>query len=450
MKEICIIGAGPAGIMASYAAADGDCRITVIERNIETLKKLCLTGNGRCNFSNEDLKSEYYNFDDKHPFAGILEEYDSEWLESLFKENGMLAIKRDGLKYPRSEKAETVKETLMNMAREKKVRFLFSKKAVSAEKIRSDGKTEKKLIIEDDRMIRSANEKKDDEGAVRYRIGFEDGEDIVCDALIIATGGKAYPNTGSDGGGYRLARALGHTVTFTYPVLTRLFTEEKDVLELAGVRFKAQVKAYIDGQKIDTEDGEIQFTDKGLSGICIFKLSRYLSKPIEEGRRCEIVIDFLSEIRKDELKRYIQGLLEKEAESGRYTGLKEAGMKVLSGMLGTQTAGLILRRCNGINGTLSKEGISEASEELAETIKEFRVRISDHDSFSNAQVTKGGVSRDEISRNMESTVSPGVFFAGEVTDVDGTCGGYNLHWAFASGYKAGKAAAEYIKGLKVD
>ena len=106
---------------------------------------------------------------------------------------------------------------------------------------------------------------------------------MECDALIIATGGKAYPSTGSDGAGYRLAREAGHNVTFTYPVLTRLFTEDKDVLSLSGVRYKGRVSAYIDDKEVIEDEGEIQFTDKGLSGICVFNISRYLSKPIEEG-----------------------------------------------------------------------------------------------------------------------------------------------------------------------
>ena len=271
MIETGIIGAGAAGLMAAYVAAGDDTKVTVIERNNEPLKKLCLTGNGRCNFSNADVSGKFFNFGENHPLSKILEEYDSNWLENLFKENGMLSINKDGLKYPRSEKAVTVKDTLLKMVKEKNVEFLLSQKVTAIEK------------------------------GEKFKVIFEDGKEKEFDRIIITTGGKAYPATGSDGAGFRLARALGHKVTFTYPHLTRLFTEEKDVLALSGVRFKVKVSGSVNGNKTESESGEIQFTDKGLSGICIFNLSRFLSKPLEDGAECKIIIDFLPEYGEKEL-----------------------------------------------------------------------------------------------------------------------------------------------------
>ena len=398
MIETGIIGAGAAGIMAAYAAAGDDTKVTVIERNNEPLKKLCLTGNGRCNFSNADLSGKFFNFGENHPFSKILEEYDSNWLENLFKENGMLSINKDGLKYPRSEKAVTVKDTLLKMVKEKNVEFLLSQKVTAIEK------------------------------GEKFKVIFEDGKEKEFDRIIITTGGKAYPATGSDGAGFRLARALGHKVTFTYPHLTRLFTEEKDVLSLSGVRFKVKVSGSVNGNKTESESGEIQFTDKGLSGICIFNLSRFLSKPLEDGAECKIIIDFLPEYGEKELSDYLKTQLEKRTYK-----------ETLEGMLGADIASLIQKR---VYKNTDKNDISKITEESVRQIKGLEVTISGHDSFSNAQVTGGGVDIAEIGENMESKICKGLFFAGEVMDVDGKCGGYNLHWAFASGFVAGVSASK--------
>ena len=279
MKKVCVIGGGPAGVMSAYAASLGKADVTIIERNTEILKKLMLTGNGKCNYSNADLSVESYSFDASHPFSNVIKEYDSAWLENLFLQNGMYTYIKDSLKYPRSEKAETVRDTLLDMLKKQEVSIITDKKVTSI----------KSSIDSDSVKVDNNN------ACSRFTVSFEDGGEIKCDALIISTGGKAYPSTGSDGAGYRLAREAGHNVTFTYPVLTRLFTEDKDVLNLAGVRYKGRVSAYLDGKEVGEEEGEIQFTDKGLSGICVFNISRYLSKPIEEGASCFISVDFLPE-----------------------------------------------------------------------------------------------------------------------------------------------------------
>ena len=412
MKRICIIGGGPAGVMAAIAAAESGEKVTLIERNDMLLKKLLLTGNGRCNYSNENITLDGYNFDESHLFSKILEELDSKWLENFFYENGMLTKKQGDLMYPRSEKAETVRNTLIEILRENNVEILLSKKVVGV-KSHIDGNAEKS----DNMNIEKA-----------FSLVFDDGTQTECSSIVIATGGKAYPSTGSDGGGYRISRELGHNVTFTYPVLTRLFTSDKDVLELAGVRFKGRVSALIENETVGTQDGEIQFTDKGLSGICVFNLSRFLSKAIEDKIECEIAIDFLPEFSKEEINSFIKSHSKKCS--------KEDPHSLLSKMTNEKIASLIIKRAN------IKTFDEKAQKEIANLLKDFRVKISDHDSFSNAQITKGGVNIEEVSGDMQSLVSPGVFFAGEVLDVDGICGGFNLHWAFASGYKAGKKAAE--------
>lgn len=422
MKRVCVIGGGPAGVMSAYAAASGGAEVTIIERNTEILKKLMLTGNGKCNYSNADLSVESYSFDANHPFSNVIKEYDSAWLETLFLQNGMYTYAKDSLKYPRSEKAETVRDTLLSMLEEKKVNIITGKKVTS---IKSS--------------IDSNSVKVDNNRAyVGFEVSFEDGSTIKCDALVIATGGKAYPSTGSDGAGYRLAREAGHNVTFTYPVLTRLFTEDKDVLSLSGVRYKGRVSAYIDDKEVIEDEGEIQFTDKGLSGICVFNISRYLSKPIEEGASCFISVDFLPEKSDSELTGYLRERLNVSGTGSIKSSVLE---NILSKMTAPKIAGLIVKKlCQGESGMV--EISDDTVNKLVSLITDFKIKINAHDSFSAAQVTKGGVDISEVSETMESKICKNLFFAGEVLDVDAKCGGYNLHWAFASGMKAGVSAAK--------
>ena len=407
MSNICVIGGGPAGAMAAYAAASCGNKVTLIERNEEPLKKLLLTGSGKCNYSNSDLKSDSYNFGQNHPFWKVLDELDSEWLEEFFKEKGMLTLKKDSLKYPRSERSDTVKKLLYSMLLDEKVEIVTGKKAVSVKKM-SEGE--------------SNGEYNKEAGA--FAVSFENGGAERFDKLIIATGGKAYPTLGSDCAGYRLARELGHKVSFTYPVLTRLLTDDKDVNAAVGVRFKARVTAEIDGKIAGSEDGELQFNENALSGICIFNLSRYLSKPLEEGANCFIIVDFLPEMSEEELEEYLKKIPDGEIE------------RFLEITFGEKTAALLLKRIKGESRKNAKD--------ISYIIKNLRIKITGHDSFNQAQVTKGGVDIEEVDENFESRICKGLFFAGEVLDVDGKCGGYNLHFAFASGYKAGMSAGKEI------
>ena len=407
MSNICVIGGGPAGAMAAYAAASCGNKVTLIERNEEPLKKLLLTGSGKCNYSNSDLKSDSYNFGQNHPFWKVLGELDSDWLEEFFKEKGMLTLKKDSLKYPRSERSDTVKKLLYSMLLDEKVEIVTGKKAVSVKKM-SEGE--------------SNGEYNKEAGA--FAVSLENGGTERFDKLIIATGGKAYPSLGSDGAGYRLARELGHKVSFTYPVLTRLLTDDKDVNAAVGVRFNARVTAEIDGKTAGSEDGELQFNENALSGICIFNLSRYLSKPLEEGANCFIIVDFLPEMSEEELEEYLKKIPDGEIE------------RFLEITFGEKTAALLLKRI--------KDESRKNAKDISYIIKNLRIKITGHDSFNQAQVTKGGVDIEEVDENFESKICKGLFFAGEVLDVDGKCGGYNLHFAFASGYKAGMSAGKEI------
>lgn len=389
MSSVLVIGGGPAGMMAALAAAEAGAKVRILERNENVGKKLLMTGSGKCNYSNNDMGSDFYNFDEKHEFSSLIDRYNPQWLETFFYERGMLTGEKGTLLYPKSEKAETVRDFFLDLMKEKNVEMIFGKKAIGAQKENNS-----------------------------FLVELEDKSVLRADSVIIATGGKACPQTGSDGAGYRLARAFGHTVTYTYPGLTRLLTEDKEVLKASGLRVKGKVTAVVNDKKVAEEEGEIQFTDKGLSGICIYKLSRYMSKELENNDKCEILIDFCPEMSILELGDYFEKIKK------RRPGINEK--TILEEIFGKKCAALLTAK----------------SSDTINAVKEMSVRISMHDSFNDAQVTIGGVSTTEVSKTMESKLIDGLYFAGEVLDVDGTCGGYNLHFAFASGYEAGLNAAQ--------
>ena len=261
-----------------------------------------------------------------------------------------------------------------------------------------------------------------------------DNKFIYFDVVILACGGKAAPKTGSDGFGYRLARGFGHTVTRTYPVLVQLQSDAPGLKQIAGVRCYANVTALVNGKKVASDYGELQLTDYGLSGIPVFHLSRFLSQETEEGMDCQIAVDFLPQISGEALEVFA---------TKRINNLKGYTLKdFITGLVHNKLADYIIKMRNLDAGYTVVPEDKEMVLELLNTMKDWRFGITGHKGFENAQVTKGGVVLEEIDGNMESRLVKGLFFAGEMVDVDADCGGYNLHWAFASGIKAGETAAK--------
>lgn len=404
MKDLIIIGGGPAGLMAAYAAVSSrpSANIVIIEKNSELGVKLKITGNGKCNYSNatigdKDNELDYtnYNFDKASKYAEMLRTYDSKWLEKLFFDLGMMTYQKGDLKYPKSEQSASVLSALLNSISTDNVKIVTSVEATGISKS-------------------------------------DDGFQIMCSnkviytakSVLIATGGKAAPKTGSVGGGYKLAKAMGHTVSFTYPGLTKLCVDSKkniSLSECAGVRAKALVKAVIDGQTKATEAGEVQFLKDALSGICVFNLSRFMSKAIEEGKKCQVIIDFMPDTKEEELK----SLIDKQLKGH---------IDLESVLLGFVPAGI----AKYISYTAGED-----PQKATKLLKNTVVDIVAHGTYDEAQVTIGGVSMDEIDpANMESVKTKGLYLAGEVIDVDGACGGYNLHFAFASGFVSGSSAVK--------
>ena len=238
--------------------------------------------------------------------------------------------------------------------------------------------------------------------------------------LILATGGCAAPKTGSDGSGFILARQLGHTIVSPVPALVQLRAEEPFFKSISGVRTQARVTILIDGKPAASDRGEVQLTDYGISGIPVFQVSRYASRACRERRRVQAVLDFLPEYSMKEAEALFA---QRNREHPRWSG-----EELLAGILPKKLAVLLAKQGKG---------------HQAQICKNWTITIKDTNGFDQAQVCAGGVSVKEIRPDTcESRLVSGLFFGGEVMDVDGICGGYNLQWAWSTGYLAGRSAAE--------
>lgn len=230
-------------------------------------------------------------------------------------------------------------------------------------------------------------------------------ETVKAEAVILACGGMASPVTGSDGSGYQLAKLFGHSIVSTVPALVQLHTKES-MKPLAGIRTDGAIRLLVDGREVASDTGELQLTAYGISGIPVFQVSRYAAKALQAGKKVTARLDFLPGLTENEVQKYLD-----THEPWQYSGL------------------------------LNKK-LLQVIPPVASILKNFPVTITKTNGFDQAQVTAGGVSVEEIDpATMESKLVSGLYFAGELVDVDGICGGYNLQWAWSSGYQAGISAA---------
>ncbi len=404
--QTAVLGAGASGMMAAIAAARCGASVVLVEGNTKPGKKILATGNGKCNFTNEDQGLSCYRGENPAFVLPVFQQFDKDATLQFFQELGILPWSREGYYYPFSGQASSVQEVLLMELKYLSVPFLTD--------------------------CRIAEVKKDKE-FVLYR---EDGE-IVCRAktLIVATGGKAAPATGSDGFGFQIAKQFGHRLITDAPALVPLLSDQKSFRDLAGIRTRAKITLWIDGKNIASDSGELQLTNQGISGIPVFQLSRFASLALSRHERVMAEIDFLPEVSEKKLQ---QMLYERLLLDGKNETIGDA----LTGLLHRKLHATLCKTA-GLGATdraslCNKKQIAR----LAETIHHFKVSICGTKGYEFAQTTAGGVATDEIEAlSMESRLCPGLYFAGEVVDIDGICGGYNLQWAWSSGFVAGTHAA---------
>lgn len=410
MKKIVIVGGGASGLAAAITAARKGCQVTVLEHKERPGKKILATGNGRCNLTNLRLDPDTgYRGGTPGFAASVLSKVTVEETLAFFEDMGLPVRDRDGYVYPRSAQAAAVADTLILEAEHLGARLLCGV------------------------HVRQVEQRKN--GAFLVRAASPEGDvNIPADCVILATGSKAAPATGSDGSGYGLAEALGHTVIPPLPALVQLICRGKVFRQLAGIRAEGEVRLYLDGTLAAGDRGELQLTDYGISGIPVFQVSRYASVGLAEGRTVEAELDFWP----DREESQVLSFLKRRRDRLPY----RTGEEFLTGLF-AKKLGCVLLSSSGISLTDPAGQIPDRKlERLAGQIKAFPAQITGTKSFDSAQICCGGVSVDQVDpATMESRLVPGLYLTGELLDIDGICGGYNLQWAWSTGILAGRSAA---------
>ncbi len=456
--DVIIVGAGASGLMAAITAARQGSSVLVIERKEKESKKILATGNGKCNFTNIVQKPECYRSDDSAFAMKVLSCFDVSKTLHFFEELGIYPKERGGYFYPNSEQAASVVQVLLMECDRLNVHFNYEESVIEIMK--------PNYTVVTERIIKDENNKKIDHknNALDYKNKAVDNKNNAADLknkpvdyknkaadlknntdkqnaevmkqtyygknLILAAGGCASPQLGSDGSGYKLAKSLGHTIIKPLPALVQLKSPDKYCKTVSGVRTVARVTAFADNKQIAGEEGEILFTDYGISGIPIMQISRYVSKALDQGLRIQLGLDYLPELSKETLITMLRQRLQRNPEKS----IEE----MMVGLLNHKLSYIIINEMKIDPYKRAKQISENEIELLVNQTKSFRMVISDTNSFENAQVCAGGVNTKEIDdKSMESKLSKNLYLVGELVDVDGTCGGYNLQWAWSSGYLAG-------------
>lgn len=383
--------------------------ILLIEKNPVLGKKVAASGNGRCNFSNRFCRWQDYRGKDISMVRYAFDCMGPAETSQLFEKLGIVPKEeKEGRLYPYSEQGSSVPEIL-----------------------------EEELLLNTVEIAYEIEVKGIKKAGDIFAIEYEDGL-IYAQSVVVATGGKAGHKFGSTGDGYGFAKGFGHGLRRPLPALVQIVTKDELSEEFKGLRVKAGANLIKDGGLVAREEGELQFISGGLSGICIFDLSRYLG---EEPEDCTIEIDLFPEFSQMKLLNILK--LRKITMKGR------TAESLLKGILNSKLIGPYLNLSN-ILPDMSIEEVEELKlEELAGLLKCRKVSVQGTKGWIEAQVTIGGINSDEVKvETLESKLATGLFFAGEVLDIDGKCGGWNLQWAFSSGFTAGINAARYAREME--
>ena len=402
--EIAVIGGGASGMIVAITARKSGKEVVVLERKDRILKKVLITGNGRCNITNVNANISNYFGKNISSVENILNSFNPQDTMDFFNGLGIICNEENrGKVYPLSGQASSVVDALRFEAERLGVR------------------------IETEFYVRKIEKE-----GFKFKIYSEERKKIEAGRVIIAAGGQSYPELGSNGSGFELAKELGHSVTRLSPSIVQLKTEKHQVKGLQGIKTDAAVTAYGDNKKICTYDGELLFTDYGISGNVVFNISFVM--PLYKN--VEFEIDFMEKFDYNELYE----ILKERKKMMSHLTMEN----YFNGMI-NKKLGQFLSKVSGIE-KLSKpvKDLNDSEiRKLCTVLKKYRIKILDTTGFKNAQVTAGGVSLDEVnSETLESKIVKGLYFSGEVLDVYGECGGFNLQWAWASGYIAGKNVAK--------
>lgn len=399
MKTV-IIGGGCSGVLAAINAKNNKNEIMILERNDEVLKKLLMTGNGRCNYYNEDQDIKHYHSSSKIKNE-IITDNNLNLVKDFFKELGIIPKIKNGYYYPFTNQASTIRDALILKLKEKDIKIKTNYL------VNSIKKEENKFII---------------------------NNEIICDKLVIATGSYSSPKTGSDGMGYNFLKKLGHTIEDVSPSLIPLISDMPYCKKLSGVRQDVKLSLYEDDKLIKEENGEVQLTDYGISGICTFNLSYYVARGLRQEKKEVIKVNFIPFVEEN-----VQEWLDNYNKITKIYTIRQ----LLERIINKKVVDVILKTSQ-INGDKKYDKLDSRSRRiLSSNITDFEFNIIDTKDISASQVCSGGISLEEINPNtFESTKISNLYITGELLDITGDCGGYNLTICWISGILSGKSIGE--------
>jgi predicted Rossmann fold flavoprotein len=401
-----VVGGGASGMMAAIVAAQHGAQVTLCERLDRVGRKLLATGNGRCNLTNIRCEQSHFHGGDPGFAMTVVNQLPPQKTLEFFERLGLIcAVEEEGRVYPMSGQASAVLDTL---------RFEAARRGVA---------------VQPESAIVKITQTK-----ARFRVSISGGRAFAADRVVVAAGGKAAPNLGSNGSGYALLESLGHRLTPTFPALVQLNLAGPWLRHLDGVRTHGTI-AVSDGEReLRSDRGELQFTSYGISGIPVLQVSRTASERLVRGRETFVDIGLCDNLTYDRIK----AIIDDRVSSDPAMPLDQC----LIGFLHKKIIPAILSSATDHPRKPCGEVTEEERRRIVAVLIRWRMVVTGTQPWTRAQVTAGGIDTSQIDPlSMESRIAPGLFVAGELVDVDGDCGGYNLQWAWSSGYIAGLHAA---------
>lgn len=402
--DLVIIGGGASGLMAAITAKDLGADVIILEANDRIGKKILSTGNGRCNITNKYVSSARYHSNNSNFPNDILRQFSVEDTSNFFYSIGLpLVTLEDGKMYPQSLQASSVLDLLRLTLDDKNIPIYLNHKVKSIMSTKNG-----------------------------FKILTSKGDTISANKIILATGGASAPKTGSDGSGFAIAKQLGHNIIKPLPALVQIKLDYNHLKALSGIKFDGNCSIYVDDELKRKEFGEILFTDYGISGPPILQLSRIASYGLDKKKKVHINVNLMSSYEKDELINFL--------ESHFAIFSHRSLMNSLIGVVNKKLIPIILKETNieNIHKPCSELTWQEKNN-LITLLQNWEFKVTGTNSFSNCQVTAGGIDTLQIDNStLQSKIVPNLYFCGELIDVDGDCGGFNLQWAWSSGFVAGK------------
>ncbi len=402
-ETMIIVGAGAAGLCAAIVRARAGQKVLLLEQNSRIGKKILVSGNGKCNIGNRYIHPDRFHSQNPAFVKEALTGYDFKAIERFFASIGLeLTEGKEGKMFPMSLQASSVVELLEYEAKRVGVEIICNCAVTNIEKHESSF------------MLKTT------QGSKR------------CKQLLLASGSPAAPHLGGSNAGYAFATKLGHSLIPRHPSLVQLCSEETWVKSCAGVKAAGLARLYANGEYITEKKGDLLFTNYGISGLAILDLSREVSIRLASFDYCELSLDLMPQLGKEKLSRLLLHRINKESNKPLALWLQGVINKKLIPIILEQS------KCKApTEDALNRKEINK----LVHTLKNLKLSISDTKGFQGAEVATGGINTTEVDpQTMQSKLKPNLFFAGEILDVDGDRGGFNFHWAWVSGLRAGRVS----------